>query len=425
MHSLILVPMLAAATFAGPTDDKAALLEKVRAAYANLETLSFDLRIEEVFPDRPFFDERLRGKKRTLEVQAVMAKGGRFRVEAFEGPERIAIMVSDGQEVFEWAKEGNRWTRYPASPSGEQSGSEEVLLRHQDYPFLGSQNQIEPQGLFLAEQLPEISRPEYKLIGTAEIDGRECDVIEQKTVETMLDERITSLQTVCFDRKRHLAVKFAETMEGTKAGRKVYSFSRSWLYRNIRPNAKLPEDAFTFTPPEGSTFIPPDKIEHRREQPPSLDGQPAPAFTLPAVKGGKVSLADFKDQKPVLLVFWATWCRPCRQEMPMLIKLHREFGDQGLAVIGVSTDGKMKTIKSFLKGNPLPYPILHDATGEVSRSYHASGIPHTVLIDKSGKVVKTWRGWGGEEEEREIRAELAKLGLGPPAASRPTADAGE
>ncbi len=423
MYSLMLVPMLATATFVGLSDDKATLLEQIREAYSGLETLSFELQIKEDLPEMRSADEYRRARKRTLEVRVLMAKGGRFRAEAFEGRERIATMVSDGHEVFEWAKEGDCWTRYAAASSTEQGGK--VLLRYKDYPFVGCVDFIEPQGS-IAEWCEGLARPEAKIVGTATIDGRECDVIEQKTVDTWQDERFTSRATVCFDRKHHFLVKLSETAEGTKGGRRVNSLSRSHLFRHIRPNVELPEDAFTFTPPAGSKFIPPEKIEHRREKPPSLDGQPAPDFTLSSVKGDKVSLADFKDKKPVLLVFWATWCRPCRQEMPTLIKLHREFGDKGLAVVSVSTDGKMETLKSFLESNPLPYPILHDATGEVSRSYFAGGIPYTVLIDESGKVVKTWRGWGGEEEEREIRAELAGLGIGSPsAATRPAAEAGE
>ena len=78
-----------------------------------------------------------------------------------------------------------------------------------------------------------------------------------------------------------------------------------------------------------------------------------------------------------------------------------------------------------MKAQRVPYHVLHNPKGVPANKHLVDDIPHTVLIDKSGKVVKTWRGWGGKKEEREIRAELAKLGLGPPAASRPTADAGE
>jgi|GEM_PF-774226 len=418
----VFIALPIAAVVLDPPKDKTALAEKVLPVYAQLRTLSYEVRL-----DRKTQRVLVGGKneKQRLDFRVTMAQGGKFRIEAFENGRPFATVVGDGDHIYEWESEHNRWTTYEKSWAEDQGLGLGYLVRYRNkYSDLMRFYSDSVSGRGLSDEWLKrvFASPLTKLKGTAKVDGRRCDLLEYHDKDALSIATGSETVELYFDQETHFLIKKVQRVKGAAAGIPLMWLYQRWLYRNIRPNAKLPEDAFHFTPPEGSTFVLPEEIKPRT---PSLDGQPAPAFTLPAVKGGKVSLADFKDQKPVLLVFWATWCRPCRQEMPMLIKLHREFGDQGLAVIGVSIDDTTETIKSFLKGNPLPYTILHDATDEVSQSYHASGVPHTVLIDKSGKVVKTWRGWGGEEEEKEIRAELAKLGLGPPAASRPAADGGE
>jgi peroxiredoxin len=137
--------------------------------------------------------------------------------------------------------------------------------------------------------------------------------------------------------------------------------------------------------------------------------KPAPDLSLPDLNGWTFSLASLGGKKAALVVFWATWCGPCNQEMPFLMRLHREYNDRDLMIVGVSTDASLSTAKTFAAKKDLPYMILHDADGKASKLYGAKSIPRTLLIDKSGTVVRTWRGWTGEQEEKEIRAELARL----------------
>jgi len=115
--------------------------------------------------------------------------------------------------------------------------------------------------------------------------------------------------------------------------------------------------------------------------------QAAPLFTVKDLNGKEVSLKEFKDKKAVLLVFWATWCVYCRQEIPELIKLKEQLKDKNIEIFGVNIQETPAKIKPFVEKNKINYSILLDEKGEVARAYDVQGIPANVLIDKKGNVV--------------------------------------
>jgi cytochrome c biogenesis protein CcmG/thiol:disulfide interchange protein DsbE len=117
-------------------------------------------------------------------------------------------------------------------------------------------------------------------------------------------------------------------------------------------------------------------------------GQTAPDFKLPPVGGGRAySLSQFKG-KPVVLIFWATWCPPCRREIPALKSLYERYTQKGVAVVTVTIDYRQtqEDVLNFQRVNELPYPILWDADNKVSDDWGVEGIPTNMVLDKKGVI---------------------------------------
>lgn len=123
-----------------------------------------------------------------------------------------------------------------------------------------------------------------------------------------------------------------------------------------------------------------------------LKGYPAaPDFTLSNPDGKKVALKDFRG-KLVFLNFWATWCESCRDEMPSMERLYREFKAKAFEIVGVNVKDKRPDALAFVKKLQVTYPIVLDPEGEVGLLYGAFGMPATYLIDRKGMVLA--RLWG-------------------------------
>lgn len=114
----------------------------------------------------------------------------------------------------------------------------------------------------------------------------------------------------------------------------------------------------------------------------------APDFTLRNPAGRTLALSALRGQV-VFLNFWATWCSPCKIEMPEMEQLHREFKSQGLAVVGVDLDESPELVAKFMRELGLTFPVVVDTGSHVASRYRVLGLPTTVLIDRQGRT----RGW--------------------------------
>jgi thiol-disulfide isomerase/thioredoxin len=126
------------------------------------------------------------------------------------------------------------------------------------------------------------------------------------------------------------------------------------------------------------------------------------------------TLASYKGQV-VLLNIWATWCEPCRAEMPAIEQLHRVFGPRGLKIVSVSVDnaGDEKLIDTFVHEYHLSFEILHDAPGAIQRQYQTTGVPETFVLGKDGVIRKKVIGaadWSSEGNRALIAQLLAEDG---------------
>ncbi len=114
-------------------------------------------------------------------------------------------------------------------------------------------------------------------------------------------------------------------------------------------------------------------------------GKAAPDFELPDLNDEAVRLSDFRG-KVVFLNFWATWCKPCKEEMPSMEVLHKSLGKDGLVVVAVSIDRvtTKQDIPPFAKSLNLTFPILVDSWGQTDKRYKLMGVPETYIIDRAG-----------------------------------------
>jgi thiol-disulfide isomerase/thioredoxin len=133
---------------------------------------------------------------------------------------------------------------------------------------------------------------------------------------------------------------------------------------------------------------------------------PAPGFRLTGIDGKPVSLDQFKGQV-VMINFWATWCGPCRQEMPLLDKLYAKYKPMGFTLLGVNVEPDTKLASGFLQKTPVTFPILFDTSSEVSKLYEVAGMPSTAIVDRKGNLRWVHKGYKpGDENEylNQIRA---------------------
>ena len=126
---------------------------------------------------------------------------------------------------------------------------------------------------------------------------------------------------------------------------------------------------------------------------------PAPPFTLAAKGGSNVSLSQYKGQV-VMINFWASWCGPCKEEMPLLESIYKKYNRLGFTMIGVNVEPDSKAANEMLKQTTVSFPILYDTDSKVSKLYEGAGMPSTVIIDRSGTLRVLHRGYKpGDENE--------------------------
>jgi thiol-disulfide isomerase/thioredoxin len=116
-----------------------------------------------------------------------------------------------------------------------------------------------------------------------------------------------------------------------------------------------------------------------------LMGKPAPDFALRTFGGDNLRLSEHLGEV-VLINFWATWCGPCRQEMPLLDEIYTKYRRAGLVLFSVNIDEDRADAEEMARTLKISYPVMFDARKEVSRSYQAATMPLTVLIDREGVV---------------------------------------
>jgi thiol-disulfide isomerase/thioredoxin len=369
------------------TAEARALLKQLATRYRTAQSYLFegqvDMRLE------------MGGREMSLEIPFLLAamKPLRMRTEMLSSGVSV-VAVCDGKHIYNYLPKYNQYTRHDASAIsaiGDPDG-----LAH----ALANGTPLE-RPITLAT---ELRMARYLSPQTISVDGRNvrCVVVEAHYGPVPGGHLGISPNRLWIDPERKLVIRDSLEMMALAASgdtvstRQVTTFTRSIL------NETLPESLFTFRPPPGSELV-----DQPHERVSALVGKPAQEFSIEDLEGRKRSLAEHKG-KVVLLDFWATWCGPCRREMPSIARLHRDLESKGLAVVAVNVSEEPDVVRAFLTKNSYKLPIWMDVDGKVAGQYGATGLPTLVVIDRKGSVAAHLIGLRSEEE---VRAELKKAGI--------------
>lgn len=196
-------------------------------------------------------------------------------------------------------------------------------------------------------------------------------------------------------------------------------------------DAEPASETFTLKAPEGSkavsSFIEGLGGDHadEAEAPHDSIGKAAPALNLPVIgsDSAKIDLASYKGKNIVVVDFWATWCGPCVKALPHVTKVTSELKEQGVVFLAVNVGEEPEKVKAFMDKKGWTFTALSDQDNAVSESFGVSGIPHTAIIDKDGKVRQVHVGFAPGNEKK-LKAELEALiaGKDPLAGEKKDAD---
>ncbi len=124
------------------------------------------------------------------------------------------------------------------------------------------------------------------------------------------------------------------------------------------------------------------------------NGEAVSSFSLMNMTNEQVALDDvIKSHKYTWINFWATWCGPCREEMPMMKEIYNENAEKGLAIVAINVNEAKGKIQSYLDQYPVPFMVLRDSTGDITRSYNVEALPTSLLVDSAGVVQRITVGY--------------------------------
>ncbi len=361
------------------------LLERVGDLYRNAESYSFLAR------ERTATQSRGIQKTTRRVVKTARDNEGRLRVELDDGV-NSGIVVDDGL---------NRWVYMP---------TDEQYMKQ---PSGGIPLPVVPGIDFAAAAKRFTDR--YAIVGEsiveAKIEGIESQPVNGSSVDCLIVNAAYSPppgmrggkieRRFWVDRRSLLIVRERSTaiMQTLPAGSSVEKIEEI-RFDAAHAGLPVPREVFLFTPPPGAR-----PVESFARTGAGAEG-PAPDFALTDFDGKSVRLSSLRG-KVVLLDFWATWCGPCRYDMPFVEQLHKELQPRGLEVFGVNGEDVRKAA-GYLRRLGYTFPNLRDRPPVVSRLYRVRSIPTFVVIDRQGNLSSYMKGTRSKEQ---LRLAVMKAGL--------------
>lgn len=335
------------------------------------------------------------GQKQTQEfVQKFSAERPNKFSYALESQRGSANVISDGQELSLYIKGYEKYATEKA-PATFAAMLENQLI----YGAVGLGNASTVTEAVFSDDpagklLEKTDAVEYG--GLVELDGAKCHLLKATGGE--LDWQIwidAGKQPLVRQFVPDLAKAFerlakAKNQESPLKNMKVDNIV---TYEDWEVDPKFKADDFAFHAPEGATKVNSFMaiVSNEPEQPVELQphvlvGEPAPPVELELLDGGKLDLASYKGKNIVILDFWATWCGPCVQAMPIIEKVAEKFKDKGVVLFAVNLEEEPDEIRTFLEEAKLNVPVALDTNGAVAAAYKTEVVPQTVLVGTDGTV---------------------------------------
>lgn len=326
----------------------------------------------EITTEREILSENHRTWTRTREVIAKANNAFHYEIDDLSGS---LLAITDGKTLWRAAPDTREFIRGAANnPILETKGGgpiAEMAIRRVPLA-LNFQSSRLTNNLKHAQQLPN---------ETIEAAGHpvECLVVRADYTPHGAAPGIDAWsQTFWLHPKTKLVLKSESTSRGHQYPNQPHLETTSrhiTRYTVAKINEPLPPTLFQFTPPPNYREV--DRLERAYPRPAlSLIGQPAPDLGLPQHTG-----------KVIVLDFWATWCEPCRVQMPALAKLHAELNPQDAVLIGINDDESAEKATQYMQEKGYTWPMLHDGKlGALRKKFRVDSIPTLIVIDKSGKI---------------------------------------
>jgi peroxiredoxin len=328
----------------------------------------------------------------------------------FERPNRIAAraegglsFVCDGTTMNVFESVGNAYmvADAPKSLAAAAKGSLEKLALGQGLEFVAPLLEENPYDAILKDVT------DVRYVGLEDLEGEKAHHLQLVLPEAEYDVWIDAGEKPLV-RRIQLDITKIFAAKGIPEGVSI-ELASNFVDWNLAP--KFDDKTFKFDPPEGAKKVATvdDVIDSLRAGPPHpLVGKPAPQAEFKLLSGGSVRVADHVGKDVVILEFWATWCPPCVAGLPSYAEIAADYKKKGVALYAVNLDENAETITDFLKEKKLDLPVGLDPGGRIAAEYGVEGIPHTAIIDKTGRIVAVHIGLAGDIKGQ-IGAELDEL----------------
>lgn len=402
--------------FAQPliTSDASALIKKISDKYKSLRTYS------DIEKQLITIKTGSEVKNTEVDIQVIFEQPNKF-IYMFQQNQLILNIISDGTSLYEYLPLRSEYTKTesPLAINGLISALSDLEMSAIDKKFISIILSENPDKTMMNNVT------DVQLLADEEINGIAMKVILFKQPTSEFKLLIDSQNNVI--RKMILTVNdmfeyLKETTSGAKldesaASReklKSISLKIEWIVRKLFLNTKLAEDTFKFIPPEsakkvallsvseptsneqikkGNVIIEKEQIKPKVSK---ASAGNAPKFSLETLYGNTFNLDDLNG-KIVILDFWATWCPPCRKELPLINEFYNSYGNTNdVILLTVNSENELQKVKDFIKEKNYDFPVLLDNDGKVASEYGVEGIPCVFVIDKDGNIDKKYLGYDPE-----------------------------